>query len=53
MQEVKAKLKIFQDQLKKLKEDEEEKPEMNRLSTLIGRDMKSALNPFEILKQTS
>ncbi len=52
LEEVKARLKVFEEEFKKLKEsEEEEKPEMNKLFSLIARDMKSSLNPPEILKK--
>jgi glutaminyl-tRNA synthetase len=51
MEEIKSKLKIIEDSHKKLKELEEEKPESDKLASLIARDMKSAMNPPEVLKK--
>ena len=50
MEEVKAQLKKFSDELKLLRETEEEKPEKDKLKSLMARDMKSSLNPPELLK---
>ncbi len=53
LEEVKAALKVYEEEFKKLKEgmEEEEKPEMNKLMSLLARDMKSSLNPPEVLRK--
>ena len=51
LEEIKKKLKQIDDDFKKLKENEEEKMEKDRLSTLMARDMKSAMNPPHILEK--
>ena len=57
MEELKQELKKFDEELKKVRETnqesnpEEEKSEKDKLSTLMARDMKSSLNPPELLKK--
>ncbi len=51
LEEVKTKLKLIDEAHKKNKEVEEEKPEKDKLASLIARDIKSAMNPEEILKK--
>ena len=54
MQQIKEELKKYDEQAKKLKEEakeEEEETETDKLSKLMARDMKSSLNPPELLKK--
>jgi len=51
MEELRLSLKQIDDDFQKLKECEEEKAEKDKLSTLIGRDLKSAMNPPNILEK--
>lgn len=51
MEELKNEIKKYDDQFKSIKQNEEEKPEKDKLSSLIGRDMKSALNTPQLLKE--
>ena len=52
LEEIKTQLKKYDDKEKSLKtENEEEKSEKDKLSTLMARDMKSSLNPPELLKK--
>ncbi len=51
LEEVKAKLKIIDEAHKKNKEVEEEKPEKDKLASLMARDMKSAMNPPHVLQK--
>ena len=54
MQQIKDELKKYDEQAKKLKEDlkeGEEETESDKLSKLMARDMKSSLNPPELLKK--
>lgn len=51
MEELRLALKQIDDEFQKLKEGEEEKAEKDKLSTLIGRDLKSAMNPPHILEK--
>ena len=54
MQQIKEELKKYDEKAKKLKEEskeEEEETETDKLSKLMARDMKSSLNPPELLKK--
>ena len=52
LEEIKNNLKKYDEKEKSLKtENEEEKSEKDKLSTLMARDMKSSLNPPELLKK--
>lgn len=51
LEEVKTKLKIIDESHKKNKEVEEEKPEKDKLASLMARDMKSAMNPPHVLQK--
>ena len=52
LEEIKTNLKKYDEKEKSLKtENEEEKSEKDKLSTLMARDMKSSLNPPELLKK--
>lgn len=51
LEEVKTKLKIIDEAHKKNKEVEEEKPEKDKLASLMARDMKSAMNPPHVLQK--
>lgn len=51
MEELRVALKQIDDEFQKLKEGEEEKAEKDKLSTLIGRDLKSAMNPPHVLEK--
>ena len=52
VEEIKNNLKKYDEKEKSLKtENEEEKSEKDKLSTLMARDMKSSLNPPELLKK--
>lgn len=54
LQQVKDELKKYDEAAKKLKEEtkeEEEETESDKLSKLMARDMKSSLNPPELLKK--
>ena len=54
MQQIKDELKKYDEIAKKLKEEskeEEEETESDKLSKLMARDMKSSLNPPELLKK--
>ena len=54
MQQIKEELKKYDEIAKKLKEEskeEEEETETDKLSKLMARDMKSSLNPPELLKK--
>ncbi len=51
MEEIKAKLKVIDEAHKKNKESDTHKPEKDKLASLMARDMKSSMNPPEVLKK--
>jgi len=51
MEELRLALKHIDDDFQKSKEGEEEKAEKDKLSSLIGRDLKSAMNPPHVLEK--
>ena len=55
LQQIKDELKKYDEKIKKLKEEskqeDEEETETDKLSKLMARDMKSSLNPPELLKK--
>ena len=52
MEELRLSIKQSDDEFAKLKENEvEEQPEKDKLKSLIGRDMKSAMNPPHLLEK--